>query len=251
MEDSILAYQESAQLYDLFAENDDVSYYKTLGLQYGTALEIGVGTMRVALALARAGVKVWGIDNSSQMLEEAEKKLGKESEAVQSRIRLFKADMKTFDLKRQFPFVYIPSSTIQHCTLKEEQLSCLNTINKHLTENGLFVFNLILPSQKYSDRIQLIGKAVHEDATILRFISYKPRWQDQTLEVYLFFEIYKEGIMIKRIIDASTISLIGKREIILLLERTGFKVRNIYGDYNRSKIISNHIVVEAEKVDNV
>jgi len=246
-----LAYQKSAPLYDHFAEKDDISYYKTHGLQYGNALEIGVGTMRVALALARVGVKVWGIDNSSHMLEEAEKKLQKESEAVQERISLLKADMRAFDLKRKFPFVYIPSSTIQYCSSKEEQLSCLDAINKHLTENGLLVFNLILPSQKYSDKIQLIGKAVHEDTTILRFISYKPKWQDQILEVYLFFEIYKKGIMVKRIIDASTISLIGKREIILLLEKTGFKVRNVYGDYNRSKTISNHIVVEAEKVDNV
>lgn len=73
MDESLLAYQESAPLYDHFAEKDDISYYKTLGLQYRTALEIGVGTMKVALVLARAGVKVWGIDNSPHIVVEAEK----------------------------------------------------------------------------------------------------------------------------------------------------------------------------------
>lgn len=53
-----MAYKDSARFYDLFASEDDVPYYKELGLQYGSALEVDVGTARVALELARASVEV-------------------------------------------------------------------------------------------------------------------------------------------------------------------------------------------------
>jgi transposase len=81
----------------------------------------------------------------------------------------------------------------------------------------------------------------------MRFISYQPNWQEQLLEVLLLFEIYKNGEMIKRIYDASTIAMISKREIALLLEKTGFKIDNIYGDYNKSKNAGNQMVIEARK----
>ena len=243
-----MAYKDSAPLYDLFASENDVPYYKELGLQYGSALEIGVGTARVALELAKASVKVWGIDNSRQMLAEAQKKLGKEPKAVQKRVKLLEAEMTNFSLNRTFPLIYIPSSTIQHCTKQQDQISCLKTINRHLSRNGLLAFNLILPSTTYNNNLRFIGKAPHNDNTIIRFIAYQPNWQEQLLEVLLLFEIYKNGVMTKRIYDTSTIAMISKREITLLLEKTGFKIENIYGDYNKSKNIVSQAVIEARKI---
>ncbi|MDH5448425.1 MAG: class I SAM-dependent methyltransferase [Candidatus Bathyarchaeota archaeon] len=243
-----MTYKDSAPFYDLFASENDVPYYKELGLQHGSALEIGIGTARVALELAKAGVEVWGIDNSPHMLNEAKKKLEKETESVQKRVELFEADMNNFNLDRKFPLVYIPSSTIQHCAEQVDQISCLKTINKHLSRTGLLAFNLILPSATYNNNLRFIGKVEHGDITIMRFISYQPNWQEQLLEVLLLFEIYKNGEMTKRIYDASTIAMISKREIVLLLEKTGFKIKNLYGDYNKSKKVVNQMVIEARKV---
>lgn len=243
-----MAYKDSAPFYDLFASENDVPYYKELGLQHRSALELGVGTARVALELAKTGVEVWGIDNSPHMLKEAKKKLKKEIMAVQKRVKLFEADMKHFNLNRTFPLVYIPSSTIQHCTKQEDQISCLKTINKHLSRDGLLSFNLILPSTTYNNNLRFIGKVKHNDITIMRFISYQPNRQEQLLEVLLLFEVYKNGEMTKRLYDASTIAMISKREIVLLLKKTGFKIENVYGDYNKSKKIVNQIVIEARKI---
>jgi len=53
-----MAFMESAPYYDLFIDENDVDYYKTLALQHESTLEIGVGTARVALELAKAGVQV-------------------------------------------------------------------------------------------------------------------------------------------------------------------------------------------------
>ncbi len=243
-----MAYKGSAQLYDLFASENDVAYYKELALQRGSALEIGVGTARVALELARAGVEVWGIDNSPEMLKEAEKKLQRESNVVQERITLREADMRNFKLNAKFPLVYIPSSTIQYCATRKDQVSCLKSINKHLSKDGLLAFNLILPSSNYNNNLRFIGKVAHDDVTVMRFISYRPNWQEQLLEVSLFFEIYKNGEMTRRICDSSTIAMISKQEMMLLLEKTQFKLENIYGDYNKSDKIVEQAIFEARKV---
>jgi len=242
-----MAYRESAPYYDLFIDENDVDYYKTLALHHESALEIGVGTARVALELAKAGVQVWGIDNSPNMLREAEGKLQKLPKAVRERIKLLKADMTNFSLHKRFPLAYIPSSTIQHCATQDDQVACLTAINKHLNKNGLLAFNLILPSQTYNNNLRAIGRAAHRNTTVMRFISYRPNWQEQQLEVLLIFEVYTDGVMTRRVYDMSTIALIGKREMFLLLEKTGFRIENVYGDYDKSMKTESQVVIEARK----
>jgi len=223
-----MAYKASARFYYLFASENDVPYYKELGLQYGNALEVGVGTARVALELARAGVEVWGIDNSLHILKVARNKLKKETEAVRKRVKLFEADMKNFNLNKTFPLAYIPSSTIQHCAKQESQIACLKAINKHLSRNGFLAFNLILPSATYSNNLRFIGKAKYNDTTVMRFISYQPNWQEQLLEALLFFEVYKNGEMTKRVCDASVVATISKRDLLLLLEEAGLSRERLW-----------------------
>ncbi len=183
-----MAYKDSAPFYDLFASENDIAYHRELGLEHQKALEIGVGTARVALELAKAGVEVLGIDNSPHMLKEAEKKLERETETVQKLVRLFEADMRRFNLNRTFPLVYIPSSTMQHCTTQEDHVSCVETINEHLSRDGLLAFNLTLPRAAYNNNLRLIGKAKRNGTTIFRFIAHQLNWQEQLLEVLLLFE---------------------------------------------------------------
>ena len=139
------------------------------------------------------------------------------------------------------------SSTIQHCATQDDQVACLTAINKHLTKNGLLAFNLILPSQTYSNNLRAIGKAARKNTTVMRFISHQPNWQEQQLEVLLLFEVYTDGVMTRRVYDTSTIALIGKREMFLLLEKTGFRIENVYGDYNKSAKTESQVVIEARK----
>jgi len=80
-----MTYRLAAKFYDLFGSKNDLEFYRELALQSGSkALELGVGTARVAIWLAKAGITVVGIDNSVYMLEVAKEKIAKESEAVRS-----------------------------------------------------------------------------------------------------------------------------------------------------------------------
>lgn len=81
-----MTYRLAAKFYDLFGSKNDLRFYKELALQSGNkALELGVGTARVAISLAKAGITVVGVDNSVHML-----KITKESKAVTSRVILKK-----------------------------------------------------------------------------------------------------------------------------------------------------------------
>lgn len=242
-----MGYEKSAEYYDLFGEKSDTDYYTTLAVPYGSALEIGVGTARVALELAKAGCEVWGIDNSEEMLKIARKKVLQLPEKVQEKIVLRHQDMTDFHLERKFPFIYVPSSGFSHCITTEDQLNCLNCVHDHLAEDGLFVFDLILPGRSYSGALTLIGKRKVGDEMILRWISHNPDYVNQRLYTTLIFEVYKNENLQKRIVESSTVSLIYKRELLLLLDKAHFDVIHQWGDFSRADTITDLLVVEAAK----
>lgn len=64
-----MTYRLAAKFYDLFGSKNDLRFYRELALQSGKrALELGVGTGRVAIPFAKAGITLVGIDNSVHTL---------------------------------------------------------------------------------------------------------------------------------------------------------------------------------------
>jgi ubiquinone/menaquinone biosynthesis C-methylase UbiE len=242
-----MGYKKSAKYYDLFGEKSDIEYYRALGKKYGAALEIGIGTARFALELALAGVDVWGIDNSDDMLEIARTKLKKQPETIQKRVTLKKGDMTNFHLSRTFPFVCIPSSGFSHCLTTEDQLACLTCVYDHLEKKGVLALDIHLPSPSYTSTLKLIDKKEVDSKTVVRWMSNNPDLVNQFCETVLIFETYENQELTERIIESSRISLIYKRELLLLLEKAGFITENVYGDYNRSDKVTSLLVVEARK----
>jgi cyclopropane fatty-acyl-phospholipid synthase-like methyltransferase len=101
-----MTYRLAAKFYDLFGSKNDLEFYKELALQSGKkALELGVGTGRVTIYLAKAGITVVGIDNSVHMLRVAREKLIKESETIRRRVILKREDMRNFKLRQLFSFI--------------------------------------------------------------------------------------------------------------------------------------------------
>lgn len=105
-----MTYRLAAKFSDLFGSKNDLEFYKELALRSrGEALELGVGTARVAIPVARAGITVVGIDSSLHMLRVAREKLAKKSAAVRRRVILKRGDMRNFESKQVFSFIYIPA----------------------------------------------------------------------------------------------------------------------------------------------
>jgi len=225
----------------LFGSKNDIEFYKELALQSGNqALELGVGTARVAIALAKAGITVVGIDNSVYMLKVAKNKLAKESEIIRRRVILKRGDMRNFNLKRSFPFIYIPASTFDHNISVEHQKRTLASIHKHLETEGIFAFDL---EQTTADQPQkswwIDRKDIKNGKMVVRSVFTKRDQKRCRCSLDIFYDVYKDGRMLERYHEYGEVAIISKEKVTALLEHAGFKIDAVYGDFDKSKCKSN------------
>jgi ubiquinone/menaquinone biosynthesis C-methylase UbiE len=246
-----MTYRLAAKFYDLFGAKNDVEFYKDLALKSGNkALELGVGTGRVAIPLARANITVVGIDNSIHMLRIARKKLNRETDAVRRRMVLKTGDMKEFDLNQSFPFIYIPASTFDHNITVAERKQTLNCIYNHLEKNGTFALDL---EQAASDKAEtswwIDRKEIDAITMVVRSIFTRRNTMKRICSLDLFFDVYKDGKLAERYHEYGEVAVISKSRIIELLEAAGFKVETIYGNFDKTeyRTDSPRIVIVARK----
>lgn len=105
----------------------------------GSALELGIGTGRIALPLSRRGVRVHGIDLSPDMVAELRKKPGGEAIGVTI------GDFATTRVEGRFNLVYLLRNTITNLTSQDAQVSCFQNVAAHLEPGGCFVIEVFVP----------------------------------------------------------------------------------------------------------
>lgn len=138
------------EYYDLFHDDHggDIFFYRRLAATCGgPVLELGAGTGRVVLPIARSGLEICALDSSAPMLEILHRRLAGEPESVRELVSVVVADMADFDLSpRRFPLVTIPYRAFLHNRTPERQLACLKRCLAHLEPGGLLAFNVFHPS---------------------------------------------------------------------------------------------------------
>ena len=140
--------EEVASRYDSSAENDPmfspelidpvVDFLVELAGD-GRALELGIGTGRIAIPLAERGVAVHGIDLSEAMVARLRAKPGAESIAVTM------GDFATTTVGGRFSLAYLVFNTIMNLTTQDEQVACFQNVAAHLEPGGCFVIEVALP----------------------------------------------------------------------------------------------------------
>ncbi len=105
----------------------------------GAALELGVGTGRIALPLAERGVHVHGIDLSEAMVARLRAKSGSE------RVGVTIGDFATATVDATFSLAYLVANTIMNLTTQDEQVACFQNVAAHLEPGGCFVIEVLVP----------------------------------------------------------------------------------------------------------
>jgi len=105
----------------------------------GSALELGIGTGRIALPLAERGVRTRGIDLSKAMVARLREKPGGED------IEVAIGDFATTAVEGSFSLVYLVCNTIMNLTTQAAQVACFRNAAAHLDPGGCFVIKVMVP----------------------------------------------------------------------------------------------------------
>ena len=105
----------------------------------GAALELGIGTGRIALPLAQRGIRVHGIDLSEAMVARLQAKPGAEQIGVTI------GDFATTSVEARFSIAYLVANTIMNLTTQDEQVACFQNVAAHLEPGGCFVIEVLVP----------------------------------------------------------------------------------------------------------
>lgn len=129
------------------AENDDYAadipfYVERAKGSGGPVLEIGCGTGRVTLPIARAGMETVGLDIAPSMLRRLREKAVEEG----LKVRLVEADCRYFALDRRFALIICPFSAMQHLHDRASVEAFLECVRAHLEPGGMFIFDVFNPN---------------------------------------------------------------------------------------------------------
>jgi SAM-dependent methyltransferase len=131
--------ESSADMFEPTVIGPVVDFLADLAGQ-GAALELGIGTGRIALPLAQRGVRVHGIDLSEAMVARLRAKPGAEQ------IDVTIGDFATTTVEGRFSVAYLVFNTIMNLTTQDEQIACFQNAAAHLDPGGCFVIEVGVPA---------------------------------------------------------------------------------------------------------
>ncbi|TCS92847.1 class I SAM-dependent DNA methyltransferase [Hazenella coriacea] len=233
----------------------DVTYYVELAKESGgPVLELGCGTGRISLAIAKEGIPVVGVDLSAPMLKKAEKKASEMG--LLSHVRFLEADMTQLDLEEQFPLIIIPYRSFLHLLTVRDQINCLKRVRKHLSDEGVFAFNIFVPwiedlhqmDQSYSYRGTFPVPGSFDQVELYDYTEYD--YFHQTATIVRYVEHFDpQGSLLNKIRTSVRFRYIFPTEMQHLLNLCGFKVVHQYGSFHRTYFDSQstELIIEAVK----
>lgn len=254
----------TALYYDsLVTETGDIDFYLCEARKTpGPVLELGCGTGRVLVAIANAGIEVYGLDISESMLQIARTKFSRTNSGEAGSVVLLRADMRQFKIAERFSLVIIPFRSFQYLLNPSDQRMALDCIHRHMKNGGKLIFNICQPkarefaSDLAPDRspMKLLARVpLPGGKTILRvWNSQSISPDEQRIEYELRFEeMSPDGRLICRHNMFSQMRYTGRYEMEHLLELAGFKVEKLYGGFNKERYqYGREMVFIAEKKGN-
>ena len=204
-------------------------------------LELACGTGRAAVPLAEAGHRVVGVDYAADMLRIAREK--RDALGVAERnLRLLHRDVLKLKLGKRFDWVVILFNTFLGFTTLDEQDRVLRVVREHLKPGGRFwvdIFqpNLALMASERSTRIEPSAFYVPSlDRTVYMDVDVRRDPSRQLQEVTFNYKWFDKGGNARRQRTRFEITFIFPRELQILLERNGLRIRKIWGNYDGSAL---------------
>jgi SAM-dependent methyltransferase len=210
-------YDRIAWIYDPWSRSvtEDVGFYVDQALATGgPVVELAVGTGRVAVPIAEAGISVIGVDSSPEMLGVAH--AAAEAAGVRELVDLRVGDLRDPPVSERVPLVICPFRSLLHMETEREKLSALGAARKLLDPGGRFVFDVFAPSR--DDIEETHGLWLEREPAIYELAV----WDEDTRTLSL--TVRSNGV-------SATFALhwLSAPEWLRLLDKAGFEVEALYG----------------------
>jgi SAM-dependent methyltransferase len=210
----------------------DVAFWQRLAAASGgPALELGCGTGRITVPVARTGVRVIGIDRSAPMLDRASRKLRRAGLAGSA--ALIRGDIRHLPFRRgRFPLVMAPYGILQSLTRERDLAATLASVARVMPKGARFGIDLVpdLPRwSEYAARKTMSGQMGRGTAvSLVESVS-----QDRARRLTIFDQRYvtrRNGVRRQHHFSL-TFRTLTVRQMTNRLERAGFRIDAVLGDY--------------------
>ena len=184
------------------------------------ALELAVGTGRIALPLSRAGVPVDGIEMSQHMVDRMREKPGGDE------VKVTIGDMSRVSTGRSYGLVFLVFNTIGNLLAQDDQVRCFENAARHLTDDGVFVLECLVPTAPSRPGRQFVdAERIGVDHVVLDVCRYDP--VSQILDEN-HVSIGSDGINFSPI----SLRLAHPPEFDLMARIAGLRLRNRWGGWD-------------------
>jgi ubiquinone/menaquinone biosynthesis C-methylase UbiE len=211
----------------------DVAFWQRLAAaQDGPVLELGCGTGRIAVPVARAGARIIGIDRSDEMLSRAHARIVRAR--LGRRLTLVRGDIRElpFTRRTKFSAVLAAYGILQSLTRESDLTRTFASVAGVLRRGGLFAIDVVpdLPKwDEYRNRVSLSGRrGRHSTLTLVETVR-----QDRAKRLTIFDQEYREQSGDQRRVHrfSLTFRTLTVPQMTRRLERAGFRVLAVLGDY--------------------
>ena len=238
-----LTYDAIARFYDLSHQAliEDIPFLLRQAAETGgPALELGCGSGRLLVPLARAGVAVVGVDNSPEMLARAAVRLAGEPAVVRQRVRLVEGDVRSLTLPGAEPFAlaYFGYNTFLHLD-ETAAAATLRRLRPLLRPGARLLIDVDHPlalSAAADDPDFVLEDELRDPAlgeTIRQFTAYESVPGEQAVDVTWVYETSRRDD------DATRVTLryhyFYPHQYDLLFGLTGFRLLGLLGEYDDSR----------------
>jgi SAM-dependent methyltransferase len=233
-----LAHYDDPAYYDKAygARRKDVDWYVDLARRTGgPVLEYGVGNGRIAIAMARAGIQVVGVDLSRPMLRSLRERLQREPVAVRRRVLAVRGDMRSVRLRRRFALVIAAFNTLLHLYEREDFERFLAAVRTHLARGGRFAFDISVPqpADLGRDPERLLGAPRFRHPASGAIVRYAERFHyDPLRQVLLVTMDFTPENGDKAWSVPLTHRQIFPQELTALLHYNGFRIERALEDFD-------------------
>jgi len=215
-------------------QRHDIKIWKKLAAKYGgPILDVCCGSGRITQEMAQMGFDVTALDYSQEMLSILENK-------QLPNVKTVKADMTDFDLDSKFIFIFISYSSFQQLLTEEDQIKCLETIKKHLTEDGVLAMDINPHVCEGPDvlekKISYIADYPANNSRVTMCTSHKidrknqiKHWEDT------YVEIDTEGNK-REFVNHISLKECSEYQMKQLFTKCGFQIIDIFGDFDGGKV---------------